>query len=164
MNTTGNLCLEADLFASWSHFRESRPAYCASTAVDDDDVVVMKEKRKAEWIYDIQRIPTWNPNELTSTHCLPPSDSSITLSKMRASGVLAASASLFSLAHARIFGVGIPSAIKPGDTFDLIIEAQNYIQSVTDVAIAVGYSLGGAPAADGLGIFITAFDLGNVEP
>lgn len=78
---------------------------------------------------------------------------------MRASSVLAASASLFSLAHARIFGVGVPSTIKPGDTFDLVIEAQNYIQSVTDVAIAVGYSLGGAPAADGLGIFLTAFDL-----
>lgn len=83
--------------------------------------------------------------------------------EMRASSVLAASASLLPLAQARIFGVGIPSAIKPGDTFDLdlVIETQDYIQSVTDVSIAVGYSLGAAPAADGLGIFITAFDLGK---
>lgn len=88
--------------------------------------------------------------------------SRITLPKMRASIVLAASASLLSSVHARIFGIGIPSTIKPGDTFDLIIEAQDYIQSVTDVAIAVGYSLGSVPAADGLGTFITAFDLGNV--
>ncbi|ROW06019.1 hypothetical protein VMCG_04630 [Cytospora schulzeri] len=78
---------------------------------------------------------------------------------MRASSVLAASTSLLSLSYARIFGIGIPLTIKPGDTFDLTIQAQNYIQSVTDVSIAVGYSLGAAPAADGLGIFLTAFDL-----
>lgn len=83
---------------------------------------------------------------------------------MRPSNILTASASLLSLTQARIFGVGIPSTIKPGDTFNLIIEAQDYIQSVTDVSIAVGYSLGAAPAADGLGIFITAFDLGKAEP
>lgn len=83
--------------------------------------------------------------------------------RMRPSNILTALASLLSLAQARIFGVGVPSTIKPGDTFDLIVEAQDYIQSVTDVSIAVGYSLGAAPAADGLGIFITAFDLGNVK-
>lgn len=82
---------------------------------------------------------------------------------MRASSLFAASASLLSIAHARIFGVGIPSTIKPGDSFDLIIKTQGYIQSITDVSIAVGYSLGGNPPADSLGTFITAFDLGKLS-
>ncbi|KAK7730392.1 hypothetical protein SLS53_009011 [Cytospora paraplurivora] len=78
---------------------------------------------------------------------------------MRASSILAASASLLSLAQARIYGIGVPSTIKAGDTFDLIVEAQNYVQTVTDVSIAVGYSAGTYPASEALGTFITAFDL-----
>lgn len=131
-------------------------------------MVVMEgsEGRMNGYITHIHTFPLENQKKErkkpTTTPLLPHPNSGITLPKMRASSVLAASASLLSLAHARIFGVGIPSTIRPGDTFDLIIEAQDYIQSVTDVAIAVGYSPGAAPAADGLGIFITAFDLGNV--
>lgn len=79
---------------------------------------------------------------------------------MHTSTIFAATASLFSLTQARIGGIGVPSTIKPGSTFDLIIEGTGYIQSVTDVSIAVGYYPGAAPQADGLGIFITAFDLG----
>lgn len=82
---------------------------------------------------------------------------------MRTSSIFAASASLLSLAHARIIGVGVPSTIKPGEPFELVIQAQNYIQSVTDVSIAVGYAVGGNPAGSGLGIFITAFDLGEIN-
>lgn len=80
---------------------------------------------------------------------------------MRLTSITAATAPLLSLAHARIGGIGVPSTIKPGDTFNLIIEGTGYIQSVTDVSIAVGYALGDAPQADGLSIFITAFDLGE---
>lgn len=81
---------------------------------------------------------------------------------MRFSNILAASAPLLSLAHARIGGIGIPSTIKPGDTFNLVIEAANYIQSVTDVSIAVGWNYGVKPYGDNsLGIFLTAFDLGE---
>ncbi|KAF3770851.1 hypothetical protein M406DRAFT_320533 [Cryphonectria parasitica EP155] len=78
---------------------------------------------------------------------------------MRASSILAASAPLLSLVQARIGGIGIPSTIKPGDTFNLVIEGEGYIQSVTDVSIAVGYNPGANPLDYGLGIFITAFDL-----
>lgn len=81
---------------------------------------------------------------------------------MRPTSIIAASASLISLAQARIGGIGVPSTIKPGDTFNLVIEGTGYIQSVTDVSIAVGYARGGAPLGDGLGIFITAFDLGKL--
>ncbi|KUI60819.1 hypothetical protein VP1G_08017 [Cytospora mali] len=77
---------------------------------------------------------------------------------MRASSILTAAASLLSLAQARIIGVGVPSTIKPGDTFDLVIGTEGYIQSVTDVAIAVGYSSGTAPSG-ALGTFIAAVDL-----
>lgn len=82
---------------------------------------------------------------------------------MRPTSIFAASASLLSLAQARIGGIGVPSTIKPGDTFNLIIRGGGYIQSVTDVSIAVGYAHGSAPMADGLGIFITAFDLGRLR-
>lgn len=80
---------------------------------------------------------------------------------MRASTIITASGSLLSLAQARIGGIGVPSTIQPGSTFDLIIEGTGYIQSVTDVSMAVGYVPGAAAPLGGLGIFITAFDLGE---
>ncbi|KAH7144543.1 hypothetical protein B0J13DRAFT_623079 [Dactylonectria estremocensis] len=55
---------------------------------------------------------------------------------------LAAVASLLAVAQARINGISVPATIKPGDTFDVIIESSNYIQSVYDVAIAIGYAPG----------------------
>lgn len=83
-------------------------------------------------------------------------------STMRTSNIFAASATLLSLVQAKIAGISVPSTIKSGDTFNFIIEGTGYIQSVTDVSIAVGYYPGAAPLDDGLGIFITAFDLGKV--
>lgn len=80
---------------------------------------------------------------------------------MRTSSLFAAAAPILSLAQARIQGLGIPSTIKPGDSFNLVIQGSNYIQRVTDVSIAVGYNLGGTPLDYGLGNFITAFDLGE---
>lgn len=81
---------------------------------------------------------------------------------MRTFSIFAASASLLlSQVQARIGGISVPSIIKAGDTFNLIIEGTDYIQSVTDVSLAVGYFPGAAPLGDGLGSFITAFDLGQ---
>lgn len=97
-------------------------------------------------------------------HNNSPLNTDITSPNMRASSILAASASLLSLAQARIYGVGVPSTVKAGDTFDLIVKAQNYIQAVTDVSIAVGYSAGNYPASESLGTLITAFDLGKSGP
>lgn len=82
---------------------------------------------------------------------------------MRPSSILAASATLLSLVHARIDGISVPSTIKPGDTFNLIFENEIYIQSVTDVSMAVGYAEGSNPPGGSLGIFITAFDLGKLK-
>lgn len=83
---------------------------------------------------------------------------------MRTFSILAATASLLlSQVQARIGGISVPSTIKAGDTFNLIIEGTGYIQTVTDVSLAVGYFPGAAPLGDGLGIFITAFDLGQFD-
>lgn len=65
------------------------------------------------------------------------------------------------LAHARITALGVPQTIAPGSTLALIVRGTSYIQSVTDVSLAAGYSPGAAaPLGDGLGIFVQAFDLG----
>jgi hypothetical protein len=61
---------------------------------------------------------------------------------MRASVIAATAASVFSVAQAKIYGIAVPSTIKPGDGFNAIIESSNYIQSVYDVAIAFGYAPG----------------------
>lgn len=81
---------------------------------------------------------------------------------MRFSSIFAATASLVAVTQARVSGVGIPSTIKPGDDFDLIILTENYIQRVTDVAIAIGYEEGSQPLGGGsLGIFFNSYGLGK---
>ena len=78
---------------------------------------------------------------------------------MRFATVLAASASLLSLASARIVGISVPNTIKPGDGFNAIIHVENYIQSVYDVAIAFGVAPGnGYPGS--LGTVMDSFYLG----
>ncbi|CAH0023549.1 unnamed protein product [Clonostachys rhizophaga] len=52
----------------------------------------------------------------------------------------AAAAALAATAQARISGISVPETIKPGDTVDLKIISENYIQRVDDVAIAYGYA------------------------
>ncbi|KAH7000176.1 hypothetical protein EDB80DRAFT_104808 [Ilyonectria destructans] len=74
----------------------------------------------------------------------------------------ATAATLLAVAQARINGISVPATIKPGDTFDVIIESSNYIQTVYDVAIAVGYAPGtGYP--DSLGSVADSFYLGPDE-
>jgi Nis1 family len=78
---------------------------------------------------------------------------------MRFQTILAAGASLLTLSSARIVGIAVPETIKPGDTFNAIIEVENYIQSVYDVAIAFGITPGsGYPGS--LGTPITSGYLG----
>ena len=48
------------------------------------------------------------------------------------------------LASASISGIAVPATVAPGDSFRAIIQTQNFIQSVQDVAISFGL----APEAD----------------
>ncbi|KAH6893484.1 hypothetical protein B0T10DRAFT_274512 [Thelonectria olida] len=74
----------------------------------------------------------------------------------------ATAATLFAAANARITGIAVPETIKPGDTFDVVIESSNYIQTVYDVAIAFGYAPGkGYP--DSLFNVVGSFYLGPEE-
>jgi hypothetical protein len=61
---------------------------------------------------------------------------------MHFTSTILATTSLLSLASARIVGVAVPDTIRPGDGFNAIIETENYIQSVDDVAIAFGVAPG----------------------
>lgn len=49
---------------------------------------------------------------------------------------------LASTALARISGIAVPSTITPGSSFRSVIITENYIQSVSDVAISFGLSPG----------------------
>jgi len=81
---------------------------------------------------------------------------------MHFQSTLVASAALLSLASARIIGIAVPDTIAPGSGFNAIIETENYIQSVYDVAIAFGVAPGnGFP--DSLGTVMDSFYLGPGE-
>ncbi|KAF9876406.1 hypothetical protein CkaCkLH20_06349 [Colletotrichum karsti] len=73
---------------------------------------------------------------------------------------LAAAASLFALANARIYGIALPETVKAGDQVDAIIETENYIQSVQDVAIAFGIATEAAAYPGTLNTVIGSFYLG----
>ncbi|KAF3904894.1 hypothetical protein ABW20_dc0107534 [Dactylellina cionopaga] len=79
---------------------------------------------------------------------------------MHFSSFLVATAATFSgLSSAIITGISVPATIKPGDGFNLYINTANYIQSVDDIAIAVGIAPGkGFPGA--LGQVTDSFYLG----
>jgi hypothetical protein len=67
------------------------------------------------------------------------------------------------VAIARIYGVAVPSTIRPGDNFTAIILSSNYIQSVYDVAIAFGHlPVDGYPGI--LGSVIGSYYLGPGKP
>ncbi|OLN86171.1 hypothetical protein CCHL11_04114 [Colletotrichum chlorophyti] len=51
---------------------------------------------------------------------------------------LSVAASLFALANARIYGIAFPETVKAGDNVTAIVETENYIQTVQDIAIAFG--------------------------
>jgi Nis1 family len=78
---------------------------------------------------------------------------------MRFQTILAASASLLSLASARIIGIAVPDTIQPGGGFNAIIETEDYIQSVYDVAIVFGVAPG-AGYPGNLGNVMDSFYLG----
>ncbi|WPG98471.1 Hypothetical protein R9X50_00126200 [Acrodontium crateriforme] len=69
------------------------------------------------------------------------------------------SLTLATLASARIYGVGIPSEIQPGEDFNVTILTENYIQSVSDISAAFG--LGERLYAGSLGsVFVGSAYLG----
>jgi hypothetical protein len=78
---------------------------------------------------------------------------------MRFQTILAASASLLSLTTARIVGISVPETIQPGGGFNAIIETENYIQSVYDVAIVFGVAPGAGYPGE-LGNVMDSFYLG----
>lgn len=62
-------------------------------------------------------------------------------------------------ANAIISGIAVPETIKPGSSFQVTIETADYIQAVSDIAIAFGYQTGdGYP--DCLGTVLGSFYLG----
>lgn len=78
---------------------------------------------------------------------------------MRFQSILAATASILSLATARIVGIAVPETIQPGGGFNAIIETENYIQTVYDVAIVFGVAPG-AGYPGNLGNVMDSFYLG----
>lgn len=59
---------------------------------------------------------------------------------MRASTLLALLTPLATTATARITGISAPSEISNVTSYSLILQGTNYIQSVSDVSVAWGYS------------------------
>ncbi|KAI8292845.1 hypothetical protein K4K56_005798 [Colletotrichum sp. SAR 10_98] len=73
---------------------------------------------------------------------------------------IAAAASLFALANARIYGIAFPETVKAGDQVNAVIETENYIQSVQDVAIAFGIAPEASAYPGTLSTVIGSFYLG----
>lgn len=83
---------------------------------------------------------------------------------MRFSTLLASTASLLSLATARITGFSAPSTVTPGAPIALRIRAENYIQPVQDIAIAFGISPSEEHHPRSLGTFMGEKALGPGKP
>jgi hypothetical protein len=90
---------------------------------------------------------------------LIPKSLTVILEVMRLQISVTAVASIFTLASARIIGIAVPETIKPGDGFNAIIETENYIQAVYDVAIAFGAATGNGYIGT-LGTVMDSFYLG----
>ena len=71
---------------------------------------------------------------------------------MRPHSLIAASLSLASLGSASISGIIVPSTIGSGSTVTVTITTQDFIQSVSDIAIAFGLAATPAlPANESVG-------------
>jgi hypothetical protein len=76
---------------------------------------------------------------------------------------VAAAISLIAPATAIIEGVAVPETIVAGQSFDIILETANYIQSVQDVAVTFGIQ--SAPGYPGeLGQILGEFFIGPSKP
>ena len=67
---------------------------------------------------------------------------------MRPQSLLTTSLSLFALASARITGIAVPSTIAAGSSITVTIITEDYIQTVSDIAIAFGIAASPALPAD----------------
>lgn len=83
--------------------------------------------------------------------------------KMRAAAVIISVFSLLSLSTARIYGIAAPSSVASGSTVKLEILAQDYIQSVEDVAISFGIQSISAAHDQTLGTLLRSKYLGPDE-
>lgn len=72
---------------------------------------------------------------------------------------LATTLTTLTAASARIIGISAPTTLAPNSTFNLTLLTENYIQSVSDISVAWGYSLSpGYPTT--LGSFVQSSYLG----
>ena len=80
---------------------------------------------------------------------------------MHYSTVVASALSLLAAsANARITGFYAPKSVAAGSTVKLLINGEDYIQSIEDVAIAFGIQHGQHPTPDSLGTLLGSKYLG----
>lgn len=80
---------------------------------------------------------------------------------MRTAAILgSALALLTATAQARITGFYAPKTIAPNSEIKLLVEGEDYIQSIQDVAIAFGLQHGTSPTPDSLGTLLGSQYLG----
>jgi hypothetical protein len=73
---------------------------------------------------------------------------------------LASTLAIFSVTTARIVGVSTPSTLTPNSTFPITLIAENYIQSVSEIAVAWGFAGPSSASAYTLGRFTNSSYLG----
>ena len=79
---------------------------------------------------------------------------------MRLGAVVFTAVYFFSAARAKIYGIAAPRTVAADSTVRLEIIAQNYIQSIQDVAIAFGIQPTKYAQPDTLGILLASKYLG----
>lgn len=73
---------------------------------------------------------------------------------MRATSIIAPVLAIVSVANAKIYGIAAPRTVAVGSTVKLKIIAEDYIQSIQDVAIAFGIQPASHAVPDALGTLL----------
>lgn len=79
---------------------------------------------------------------------------------MRSTSILAPALAFISIANARIYGIAAPRTVAAGSTVKLEIIAEDYIQSIQDVAIAFGIQPASHAVPNTLGTLLSSKYLG----